>query len=87
MLATTLDHVPWCHIYLFLELLQGQRLYHLFGQPVPILHHSFCEEIFPNIQPAPPLVQHKPIPLVLLLLPGAEADPTPPSPLPPFRVL
>jgi len=57
MLATTLDHVPWCHIYLFLELLQGQRLYHLFGQPVPILHHSFCEEIFPNIQPKSPLVQ------------------------------
>lgn len=57
MLATTLHHVPWCHIYLFLELLQGQRLYHLFGQSVPILHHSFCEEIFPNIQPKSPLVQ------------------------------
>jgi len=32
---------------------------HLPGQPVPIFHHSFWEEIFPNIQREPPLVQLK----------------------------
>jgi len=32
------------------------------GHSVPIHHHSFREEVFPNIQPEPPLVQHEAIP-------------------------
>ena len=31
---------------------------HFPGQPVPTLDHPFGEEIFPNIQPKHPLVQH-----------------------------
>jgi len=31
--------------------------HHLHGQPVPMPHHSFQEEIFPNIQPEPPLAR------------------------------
>ena len=45
------DHVPQCHIHMALEHLQGQWLHHLPGQPVPLQHHSFWEEMFPNIQP------------------------------------
>lgn len=42
--------VPWLHI---LEYLQEQWLYHIPGQPIPVLDHS--EDIFPNIQSKPPL--------------------------------
>jgi len=38
-------HVPQCHIHMVLEHLQGQWLHHLPGQPVPVPHHSFWEEI------------------------------------------
>jgi len=45
-----LIHIHKFHIYTFLERLQGWWLHHLPGQPVPILHHSLWEYIFPNIQ-------------------------------------
>lgn len=44
-----LNHVPQWHIYMFLQHLHGRWLYHLLGQPVPIPHHSFWDEIFPNL--------------------------------------
>ena len=56
-----LSHFPQCHIHTVLEHLQGWWLYHLSGQPVPMYYQSFGEEIFPNIQPEPPLVQLKAI--------------------------
>ena len=41
------DHVPqWGDISVALEHLQGWRLHHHSGQPVPMHHHSFWEEIF-----------------------------------------
>ena len=57
---TTLDHVPQCHIYPFHVPLQGWWLHHFPGQPVPILHHSFWEEIFPDIQLESPWCNLKP---------------------------
>jgi len=58
------NHVHQCHICMFLEHLQGQWLHHLPEQSVPLPHHSFWEEIFPNIQPWCNL---RPSPLILLL--------------------
>ena len=37
--------------------LQGWGLHHFSGQPVPMLDNTFSEEIFPNIQSKPPLMQ------------------------------
>jgi len=54
--TTPLNHVPKCHIYTFFEHLQGQGLHHFPGQPVPMPDHSFSKEIFPNVQPKPPLM-------------------------------
>ena len=48
-----LNHVLKCHIYTFFEHLQRWGLHHLPGQPGPVPDHSFCEEIFPNIQSKP----------------------------------
>ena len=45
------DHVPQCHIHTVLEHLHGRWLHHLPGQPVPLQHRSFWEEIFLYIQP------------------------------------
>ena len=42
------NHGPQCHICPFPVHLQGQWLHHLPGQPVPMPHHSYWEEIFPN---------------------------------------
>ena len=56
-----LNCAPHCHISTFHKHLQGQWLYHLPGQHVPIPHHSFWGEIFPNIQPEPLLEQLKTI--------------------------
>ena len=56
-LPCPLNHVPQCHIHTFLEHLQGQWLHHLPGQPIPIHHHSFSEEIFLHIQSELPVVQ------------------------------
>ena len=54
--------VHQCHIYMFLERLRGQWLHHLPGQPVPMPHHSFWGETFPDIQPESPMVQLEAIP-------------------------
>ena len=42
---------------MFIEHLQGWGLYYFPGQPVPMLHKSFSEEIFLNIQSKAPLMQ------------------------------
>lgn len=50
-------HVPQCHIPTFLEHLQGLH-------PLPGLCQcltTLCEEVFPNIQREPPLVQSEAI--------------------------
>ena len=52
-----LNHIPKCHICMFFEHLQGWWLYHLPGQPIPMLDHSFSKDIFPNIQFKLPLTQ------------------------------
>jgi len=39
------------------EHLQGWQLHHFPGQPVPMLHNPFGEEIFPNFQSKSPLTQ------------------------------
>ena len=52
-----LNHVLKCHVYMFFKHLQGWGLHHFPGQPVPMPHHSFSGEIFPNIQSKSPLVQ------------------------------
>ena len=44
------DHIPQCHISTPPRLVTPP----LPGQPVPIHHHSFQEEISPTIQPEPP---------------------------------
>jgi len=46
---------------MFFKHLQGWGLNHLPGQPVPMPDHSFSKEIFPNIQPKPPLTRLKAI--------------------------
>ena len=46
---------------MFLEHLQGWELHHFPGQPVPVPDHCFGE-VFPNIQPEPPLMQFEAIP-------------------------
>ncbi|KAK4826164.1 LOW QUALITY PROTEIN: hypothetical protein QYF61_005737 [Mycteria americana] len=56
--------------------LQGWRLNHFPGQPVPRLDNPFSEEKFPNIQSKPPLVQLEAIsscPIACYL--GEETDP------------
>ncbi|KAK4827229.1 hypothetical protein QYF61_015399 [Mycteria americana] len=56
--------------------LQGWRLNHFPGQPLPMLDNPFCEEKFPNIQSKPPLVQLEAIsscPITCYL--GEETDP------------
>ena len=52
-----LNRILKCHIYVVFEHLQGWRLHHLAGQPVPTPDHSFSKEVFPNIQSEPPLMQ------------------------------
>ncbi|KAK4826124.1 LOW QUALITY PROTEIN: hypothetical protein QYF61_005276 [Mycteria americana] len=52
-----LNHVLKHHIYTSFKYLQGWRLNHFPGQLVPMLDNPFGEEIFPNIQSKPPLVQ------------------------------
>lgn len=55
------NHIPQCHIHTFLEHLQGQWFHHLPEQPIPVLHHSFWEEIVSNNQPETLLAQLKAI--------------------------
>jgi len=73
--VNTLGHVPQCHIYSFLKHLQGRWLHCLPGQAVPLPHHTFGEEIFPNIQPEPPWHNLRLLPLIPSLLCGRRGQP------------
>ncbi|KAK4831037.1 hypothetical protein QYF61_014969, partial [Mycteria americana] len=69
-------HVPKHLIQTSFKYLQGWRLNHFPGQPVPMLDNPFSEEKFPNIQSKPPLVQLEAIsscPITCYL--GEETDP------------
>ncbi|KAK4810580.1 hypothetical protein QYF61_007317, partial [Mycteria americana] len=71
-----LHHVPKRHIYTAFKYLQGWRLNHFPGQPLPMLDHPFSKEIFPNIQSKPPLAQLEAVsscPIACYL--GEETDP------------
>ncbi|KAK4818986.1 hypothetical protein QYF61_022653 [Mycteria americana] len=71
-----LHHVPKHLIQTSFKYLQGWRLNHFPGQPVPMLHNPFSEEKFPNIQSKPPLAQLEAIsfcPITCYL--GEETDP------------
>ena len=60
---------------MFLEHLQGWRIHHLCGQLNPVPAHNFGEEIFPNIQPEPPLEPLEDIPSSpITSYTGEEAD-------------
>jgi len=52
-----LNHVLKLRIYASFKHLQGWCLNHFPGQPVPVLYNSFSEEIFPNVQSKPALLQ------------------------------
>jgi len=41
--------------------IQGWQLNHLPGEPIPVLNHPFCKEVFPDIQPKLTLAQLKAI--------------------------
>ncbi|KAK4828376.1 hypothetical protein QYF61_026114 [Mycteria americana] len=71
-----LHHVPKHLIQTSFKYLQGWRLNHFPGQPVPMLDNPFSEEKFPNIQSKPPLAQLEAIsscPITCYL--GEETDP------------
>lgn len=70
------SHAAKCQVCSFSEHFQGWWLNHCPGQPVPMLNHSYSEEILPNIQLEPPLVQFEAI--SLYPIPSSlreEADP------------
>jgi len=50
-----------------LEHLQGRSIHTLPRQPVPAPQHSLCEELPPDIQSKPSLLELKTIPLILSL--------------------
>ncbi|KAK4818814.1 hypothetical protein QYF61_019743 [Mycteria americana] len=52
-----LHYVPKHLIQTSFKYLQGWRLNHFPGQPLPMLDNPFSEEKFPNIQSKPPLAQ------------------------------
>ena len=60
MLVTILDHVPQCHIPLVLNTSSDGDLTAPWAA-VPMPDYSFREEMFPNIQPDPPMAQLKAI--------------------------
>ncbi|KAK4830514.1 hypothetical protein QYF61_011456 [Mycteria americana] len=71
-----LYHVPKHLIQTSFKYLQGWRLNHFPGQPVPMLDNPFSEVKFPNIQSKPPLAQLEAIsscPITCYL--GEETDP------------
>ncbi|KAK4822882.1 hypothetical protein QYF61_021101 [Mycteria americana] len=71
-----LHHVPKHLIQTSFKYLQGWRLNHFPGQPVPMLDNPFSEIKFPNIQSKPPLAQLEAIsscPILCYL--GEETDP------------
>ncbi|KAK4819032.1 hypothetical protein QYF61_024397 [Mycteria americana] len=71
-----LYHVPKHLIQTSFKYLQGWRLNHFPGQPVPVLDNPFSEEKFPNTQSKPPPAQLEAIsscPIACYL--GEETDP------------
>ncbi|KAK4823556.1 LOW QUALITY PROTEIN: hypothetical protein QYF61_003300 [Mycteria americana] len=71
-----LHHVPKHLIQTSFKYLQGWRLNHFPGQPLPMLDNPFSEVKFPNIQSKPPLAQLEAIsscPITCYL--GEETDP------------
>ncbi|KAK4824075.1 hypothetical protein QYF61_010586, partial [Mycteria americana] len=71
-----LNHVPTHLIQTSFKYLQGWRLNHFPGQPVPMLDNPCSEVKFPNIQSKPPLAQLEAIssrPMACYL--GEETDP------------
>ncbi|KAK4827957.1 hypothetical protein QYF61_022659 [Mycteria americana] len=71
-----LYHVPKHLIQTSFKYLQGWRLNHFPGQPVPMLDNPFSEVKFPHIQSKPPLVQLEAIsscPITCYV--GEETDP------------
>ncbi|KAK4818041.1 hypothetical protein QYF61_004568 [Mycteria americana] len=71
-----LHHVPKHLIQTSFKYLQGWRLNHFPGQPVPMLDNPLGEEKFPNIPSKPPLAQLEAIsscPITCYL--GEETDP------------
>ncbi|KAK4818960.1 hypothetical protein QYF61_022627, partial [Mycteria americana] len=71
-----LNHVPKHFIQTSFKYLQGWRLNHFPGQPLPMLDNPFSDVKFPNIQSKPPLVQLEGIsscPITSYL--GEETDP------------
>ncbi|KAK4816046.1 hypothetical protein QYF61_011054 [Mycteria americana] len=71
-----LTHVPKQHIYTSFKYFQGWQLNHFPGQPGPVLENPFSEDIFPNTQSKPPLVQLEAVssrPITCYL--GEETDP------------
>ncbi|KAK4823524.1 hypothetical protein QYF61_003033 [Mycteria americana] len=71
-----LHHVPKHLIQTSFEYLQGWRLNHFPGQPVPMLDNPFSEVKFPNIQSKLPLAQLEAVsshPITCYL--GEETDP------------
>ena len=57
-----LDQAAQGPIHSVLEHLQGQGIHSLSRQPVPAPHHSLCEELTPDIQSKPSLLELKIIP-------------------------
>ncbi|KAK4821029.1 hypothetical protein QYF61_012115 [Mycteria americana] len=81
-----LHHVSKHLIQMSFKYLQGWRLNHCPGQPVPMLDNPFSEEKFPNLQSKPPLAQLEAISSrPITCYSGEETDPT--SLHPPFRQL
>ena len=79
-----LNHVPKRHVYMSFIYFQGQCLDYFHGQPVPVLDNPFGEEIFPNSQSEPPLMQLEAISSLPIVSDLGEG-PTPDSLQPPFR--
>ncbi|KAK4814505.1 hypothetical protein QYF61_021568 [Mycteria americana] len=75
-----LNHLPKHLIQTSFKYLQGWRLNHFPGQPVPMLDNPFSEEIFPNIQSKPPLEQLE----AISSRPMAFVESDEVSPQPPF---
>ncbi|KAK4826742.1 hypothetical protein QYF61_010995 [Mycteria americana] len=62
-------------IYTSFKYLQGWRLNHFPGQPLPMLDNPFSEKKFPNIQSKPPLVQLEAVSSYHLLLEKRDQHP------------
>ncbi|KAK4820326.1 hypothetical protein QYF61_023559 [Mycteria americana] len=73
-----LHHVPKHLIQTAFKYLQGWRLNHFPGQPVPVLDNPFSEVKFPNVQSKPPLAQPEAISSRPAVAESDEVSPQPP---------